>query len=118
VSGQQVIPRFHADFLSFTHIFAAVWPNLPLSDLEEVDLEHVLIWDFCDVGDYTRTLQAPKYYPDGQVPTDSKKLRRIQVEGKKGKRQLINLATWKYREARRAEQRRKQTLVEATAFKQ
>ncbi len=72
---------------------------------------------FCDVGEYTRTLQALKYYPDGQVPTDSKKLRRIKVEGRKGKLQLINLATWKYREARRAEQRRKPTLVEASAFK-
>src|SRR5439155_21372975 len=28
--SQRSIPGFHADFLSFTQIFAAVWPNLPL----------------------------------------------------------------------------------------
>ena len=89
---------------------------LELVDLDEVDLEQVLIWDFCDVEDFTRTLQAPKYYLDGQVPTDPEKLRRVKVRGKKEKRQLVNLETWKYREAHRAELR-KQILVEALAFK-
>jgi len=88
-----------------------------LADLEEVDLEHVLIWDFCDVDEYTRTLQDKKYYPGGIVPTDPERLRRVKVKGKQGKRQLVSLATWKHREGQRAELRRKQTLVQASAFK-
>jgi hypothetical protein len=70
------------------------------------------------VEDFTRTLRAEKYYPGGQVPADPEHLRRVKVKGKKAKRQLISLATWKYREAQRAEQRRKQTLIVASAVKE